>query len=200
MEQIVPNNIFEDFEKVEVKFLASYDSDTGELISVGPAHAFTKDSYTIDLDEETAEMIIRGKISMQSCAVNLESLKLETIIDKKLTSINDILYKIPVQDYVDISKTDVHLFYYKKTKTLKVCLSEVYRKSNLIQKYQLLNKNSKLELIISDYCDPTNVHQIINIPFIQLIKSNKVIKELNFSNNLSIYTKKIFMNYAVEIK
>jgi len=200
MEQIIPELLFDDIEPVEVKFLASYDPDTGELLCVGPDHAFTDDSPTIEIDDEIAEMIIKGKLSMISCIVNLASFELETILDKKSTSINNILYKIPVKDKVDASKIDLHCLYYQKSKTLKVILSKDYQKPNLIKKYQLLDGNAKLQLIISDYCDPNNVYQIVTIPFKQLIDGNKVVKNLNFSKNMSMYTKKIFMNYAVEIK
>jgi hypothetical protein len=200
MEQIIDNNEFDKIIFSKTKFFASYDPDTGELLCVGPEHALEDVSSKIEIDEDIAEMIVIGKIFMQSCSVNLVTYKLETSLTKKKTTVNDTLFKIPLKKNVDVEKNDLSLFYYKKSKKLKVYLNEHYQKPSLTAKYQLSDPTSNLNLIISDNSDPNCIHNILKVPFIDLLKKNKVIENIVITEKHSIYVKKIFADYALEIK
>jgi hypothetical protein len=200
MEQIIDDDNINEIIFAKTKFFASFDPDTGELLCVGPEHALENVSSKIEIDEDVAEMIVIGKVFMQSCSVNLITHKLETSLTKKQTTINDTLFKIPLKKNVDIEKNDLSLFYYKKSKTLKVCLNTHYQKSSLAAKYNLLDPLSNLNLIISDNSDPNCIHAVIKIPFVELLKKNKVIKNIEMSEKNSMYIKKIFTDYAMEIK
>lgn len=194
MEEIIDEMIF-----LKVKFFASYDTETGKLMCVGPEHALTDMSNKIEIDEDIAEMIIVGKILMQSCSVNLDTFKLETESSKKEITINDKLFKIPLKKNIKYDQLDISFLYYKKSKTLKISLDADYQKSSLINRYQLLNSTSFLDLVISDNNDPNCIHDIISVSFAELIKKTKVIKNINFSEKQSIYIKKTFLKYALEI-
>lgn len=198
MEQVDIDNILKEIFFTEIKYFVSYEEETGKILCFGPALAFKDVKNKIELDDDTANLIIRGKVFLQSCLVNLKTLKLDINVGKEEKTIDNILYKIPIKNNLLSNSSDLCLFYYSESMSLDVVLNSSYQRTDLIKKYNLLDK--KLELILSDYNDPNNIHRIIIIPFKDLIGNKITINDIFFDKNLSIYTKKIFIDYALEIK
>lgn len=198
MEQVDIDEILKEIFFTEIKYFVSYDEETGKILCFGPALAFKNVKNKIELDDDTANLIIRGKVFLQSCLVNLKTLKLDINVGKEEKTIDNILYKIPVKSNILPSAYDLCLFYYLESASLNVVLNSSFQRTDLIKKYSLLDKN--LELILSDYNDPNNIHRIIIIPFKDLINDKVTVNDILFDKTLSIYTKKIFIDYALEIK
>lgn len=208
MEEMIIDNLFDEIIISEQKFAATFDIKTGELLSVGPATAFEDVNNKIEIDQETAELIIEGKITMQSCFVNIDSDKLEFVESKTVVKIDDVLHRIPERKWADYDKIDLYIVYYSKNKTLKFQLSEEFQGTKkLPKKFQPIkirrvkwDGNTIMDFLITDYNDPNVVHSSISLSINDLISQNKIIKNIDLSNNNSIYTRRIFKNCVVEFK
>ena len=82
MEEIVEYG-FDDIKLPKVKFMAKFNPNTGAVVSVGPSIAFEHDEFKLPINEDVALMIIEGKISLSSCAVNFDSSQLAVVSRKK---------------------------------------------------------------------------------------------------------------------
>lgn len=208
MEEITLDDLFKDFEIPKCTFSAVFNPDTGEVISVGPSHAFSNNANKVEIDQETAELIIEGKIALNSCFVDADSDKLEFVESKTVIKIDDLLHRIPEKSWTDIDKIDLYVVYYKKSKTLKFQLSEEYRGTKkLPKKFQPVRNrkikwdgNTVMNFLITDYNDPNIVHSSISVSINDLVGKDKVIKNIDFTENHSIYTKRFFKNCVMEFK
>jgi hypothetical protein len=208
MEEITFDDFFTEFIIPEQKFAAMFDPTTGELLSVGPDTAFKDCKNKIEIDQETAEMIIEGKITIQSCFVNIDSDELEFVESKTVIKIDDVLHRIPERKWANYDKIDLYIAYNSKNKTLKFQLSEEFQGTKkLPKKFQPVKArkvkwdgNTVMDFIISDYNDPNATHSTISFSLNELIGQDKIIKDMMLSNEYSIYTRRIFKNCVVEFK
>jgi hypothetical protein len=209
MEEITFENLFlTNVEILEQKFSAVFDPFSGEVISVGPSFAFKDDEHAIEIDQETALMIIEGKILLNSCFVDLESDKLEFIQSKTMFKIDDLLHRIPDRKWSTFNKIDLYIVYYGKTKTLKFQLSEEFSGTKkLPKKFQPVQArkikwdgSTEMNFLITDYNDPNVVYSTISFSIDELIGKNKTIHNVEITKNNSIYTRRIFKNCVMEVK
>ncbi len=209
MEEMTFDDLFlTNVEIPEQKFSAVYDPFSGEITSVGPSVAFEEFDHKIEIDQETALMIIEGKISLQSCFVDLESDKLEFVESKTATKIDDLLHRIPDRQWVTLNKIDLYIVYYSKTKTLKFQLSEEFSGTKKLPKKFQPAKVKKIKwdgstamnFLITDYNDPNVVYSTISFSIDDLIGKNKIIHNVEITKNNSIYTRRIFKNCVMEFK
>jgi len=209
MEEIIFEDlVFSNIEMPEQKFLAVFDPYSGEITGVGPAIAFENSEHNIEIDQETALLIIEGKIPLQSYFVNVESDKLEFVESKTVAKIDDLLHRIPDRKWVKLDKIDLYLVYYSKTKTLKFQLSEEFRGTKkLPKKFQPVkvkkikwDGSTIMNFLITDYNDPNIVHSTIEFSINELIGKNKTIYNIEMTKNNSIYTRRIFKNCVMEFK
>jgi hypothetical protein len=209
MEEITFENLFlTNVEILEQKFSAVFDPFSGKVISVGPSFAFKDDKHEIEIDQETALMIIEGKISLNSCFVDLESDKLEFIQSKTMFKIDDLLHRIPEKSWTDIDKIDLYIVYYSKTKTLKFQLSEEFSGTKkLPKKFQPVTMrkikwdgSTIMNFFITEYNDPNVVYSTISFSIDDLVGKNKIIHNVELTKNSSIYTRRIFKNCVMEFK
>jgi len=209
MEEMTFDDLFlTNVEIPEQKFSAVYDPFSGEITSVGPSVAFEEFDHKIEIDQETALMIIEGKISLQSCFVDLESDKLEFVELKTATKIDDLLHRIPDRQWVTLDKIDLYIVYYSKTKTLKFQLSEEFSGTKKLPKKFQPAKVKKIKwdgstamnFLITDYNDPNVVYSTTSFSIDDLIGKNKIIHNVEITKNNSIYTRRIFKNCVMEFK
>lgn len=208
MEEITVDNFFTEVIIPEQKFAAMFDPITGELLSVGPDTAFEDCKNKIEIDQETAELIIEGKIAIQSCFININSNELEFVEEKAVIKIDDVLHRIPERKWANYDKIDLYITYNSKIKTLTFQLSEEFQGTKkLPKKFQPAKArrikwdgNTIMDFIISDYNDPNITHSTISFSLNELIGQDKIIKDVMLSNEYSIYTRRIFKNCVVEFK
>ena len=124
MEEIID---FEEFLRniklPEVSYVAVFDPETGEVKSVGPSHAFENKPYKIPLDKETAELIIEGKIRINSCFVDITGNTLEIAEIKSVFKIDDVLHRVVETKWAEFDKADIYITYDKSQNTSTVELT-----------------------------------------------------------------------------
>ena len=115
--------ILQQFEKHKDQYSASYDPETGKILSVGPAVALQSAEYKFDLDKELAEDILTGKIRIANCFFDITTGSVGIIETRSIRKIDDVLHRIPLYDFLEDKSVDLFVTYTKKTKKIKFELS-----------------------------------------------------------------------------
>lgn len=201
----------EDFDKwlaeykpAPVRYVAVYDQLTGDVKSVGPDYAFPNEEYTIEIDSETALSIIAAEIQIHHCQIDVHSGNLEIAETKTLNKLDDVLHRIPLIQYADITKPDVYLTYTTKNQTLKIQLStefggtKKYKDANKPRKF-VWDGSTVMDFLITEYNDPNLIYKMFSVKINELVGKTVTIKNISY-DNFSVYTRRLFKNYVIEIK
>ena len=187
-----------------VKYVAVYDQLTGAVTSVGPDYAFPNEEYVVSVDNETALLIIAAEIQIHHCQIDVHSGELEIAETRTLNKLDDVLHRIPLIQYADISKPDIYLTYTEKNKTLKIQLSTEFGGN---KKYKEANKQRKfvwdgstvMDFLITEYNDPNLIYKMFSVKIDDLVGKTVTVKNIYY-DNFSVYTRRLFKNYVIELK
>lgn len=192
----------------EVKYEAVYDPLTGEINSVGPSVAFVDEQYTISIADDIAIDIIEGRIKINDCFVDLDTGELEIIELKNVFKIDDILHRVPAKQWSEVEKPEIYITYFTESKKLKIQLSEEYSGTKkLPKKFQPVKQkktrwagDTNLIFFLTDYNDPHAIKDIVKFTINDLIGNTKIINNIVLPKRFSIFTRRIFKNYVMDIK
>ena len=190
----------------KLTYVAIFNPDTGEVTSVGPVHSFPNTKNKIDIDQSTAELIIEGKIRLNSCFVDMRENKLELAEVKSMFKIDDVLHRIVEAQWSNIERPDVFIEYNRKKKTLKIQLTEEFygtkkipKKFHPIAKRKVIwNGDTEMNFLITEYNDPNILYKMVSITISDLVENTKTIKNLELPVRYSIYTRRVFKNYTIK--
>lgn len=190
------------------EFSAVYDPHTGEVKSVGPTDAFADEQYKIQIDFDTAIDIIEGRIRITSCFIDPDSTELEIVEVKHVFKIDDVLHRVPNVVWSDVARPDIFITYLHKSKKLKFQLSEEFYGTKKIPKkfHPIKPKKTRwagetgLIFLVTAYNDPHAIFEVINFTIDDLIENTKVYTNINVPERFSIFTRRIFKNYVMDIK
>ena len=201
----------EDFDKwlaeykpAPVKYVAVYDQLTGAVISVGPDYAFPDEACVVELDSETALSIITAEIQIHHCQIDIHSGELEIAETRTLNKLDDVLHRIPLIQYTDINKPDVYLTYTAKSQTLKIQLStefggnKKYKEANKQRKF-VWDGSTEMDFLITEYNDPNLIYKMFSVKINDLVGKTVTVKNVYY-DNFSVYTRRLFKNYVIELK
>jgi len=188
------------------EFYATFNPATGAITAVGPKDAFLNEEYKIPMDQEVAEMIIEGKINLNSCSVDITGEGYTISETRSLYKIDDVLHRIVEVKHAGFEKPNVFLTY--KLNSLTIELTEEYGGTKkLSKKFQPVKKkkinwagNTDMNFLITDYNDPNVLYRPFSIKISDLVGKKFVLKNLQLPTKFSVYTRRLFKNYALEIK
>lgn len=208
MEEIdIMQSIIENYTPPSVDYMVVFNPDTGEILKIGPRYAFTEEKHTIPIDIDTATKIIEGTIRMSSCTVSMPERKLKTTETKTIFGIDDVLHRIADIRWTTMDFVDIYLTYNKSQKTLMVELAKHYggtkvlekQNNSFVEKTPVWDSDTKMNFLITDYNDPNILYELISINLSELINKSKIIENIELPEKFSIYTRRLFENYMVEI-
>jgi hypothetical protein len=187
-----------------VQFMATFDPETGAVTAVGPSHAFVNNKYKIEMDQEIAEMIIEGKITLDSCSVDITGDTVTILETRAMFKIDDVLHRIVEIDHADFEKPNVFLTYENNSLTLE--LTEEYGGTKLLpEKFQPVKRkkinwagSTDMNFLITDYNDPNVLYKVFSIKIMDLIDNKITLKNLELPEKFSVYTRRLFKNYVLE--
>lgn len=179
---------------VEIKYFALFDPSNGKVKGIYPNHSVPDTNSKIEIDEEIAQSILEGRTSLGSFIVNTEDNKLEIVEIKNLTKIDDVLHRIIDSQWSDINDPDIILLSNKKNKKIKIELSEKFYKSRKIY----WNGNTEMSFLITEYNDPNALYDIVSITIDELFNKKVVEFLVDFPQEFSVYTRRIFKNYILQ--
>ena len=198
----------ETFEVPEVEYQAIFDPIDGRIKAVGPSIAFTNEKHKVPMDRETAELIIEGKILINSCSVDVSGNTVSISESRALYKIDDVLHRIIEKEHADFEKPDVFVLYNRKKKQITVELTEeFYGTKKLNKKFHPIKKKrvnwagtTEMNFLVTDYNDPNVLHRIFSLTVSELVENKKIIDDLDLPEKFSVYTRRLFKNYVMEHK
>jgi len=196
------------YQPSETKYNVAFDNETGKVLTVGPDHTVNSKTYKniISISNNVAEDIISGKIRMSKCFVDPAMGELEIVEVRDLYSIDDILHRIVEKRWSEIEKPDIYLMYDKSKSLLNIKLSEEFGGTyRLDKKFHPITKRkifwdgeTKLNFIVTDYNDPHIIHTVVEVKISDL-NGQTVVLDVECPEKFSIYTKRLFKNYVIEV-
>lgn len=190
----------------KIEYMGVYDPKDGSLISVGPSHAFENEQFKVSMDEDLALKILEGRVLFNTCYVDLGSEKIELVEVKPVVIPTTILYRIVDKEWSTTDRLDIYLTCNIAKKTLKIEMSEELsgtkkipaKYKSKIQRRLVPSNDTPIEFLITDYNDPNIIHTTLSLVLGELIGKSKTFTKIDFPENFSIYTKRVFKNYMVE--
>jgi hypothetical protein len=177
----------------ELKFYASFNTSTGDVIGIYPSTALPENSQYVEIDQETAHLITEGKISLNSCFVDMSSGKFEIAEIKRLTKIDDVLHRIMDKSYAGLLTADLMVI--RDSNALTFELSEKYKKRKIHW-----DGATEMTFLVTEYNDPNIVRHSIKFTVDELVSSPQTVADLDLSKKFSIYTKRLFPVYLFDTK
>jgi len=186
------------------QYVAVFDPNTGQVISVGPDHAFADQKHVVQISQEIAESIITAETQIHNCQINIDSGQLEIAEKKTLIKLDDVLHRISDIKYSEELKSDIHLTYNSKSKWLKVQLSAEFggtkkHKGSVRARKFIWDGTTDMDFLITDYNDPNLIFQMFSVKLNELVGHSVTIKNIEY-DRFSVYTRRLFKNYMIEYK
>jgi hypothetical protein len=152
-----------------------------------------ENSQYVEIDQETAHLITEGKISLNSCFVDMSSGKFEIAEIKRLTKIDDVLHRIMDKSYAGLLTADRMVI--RDSNSLTFELSEKYKKRKIHW-----DGATEMTFLVTEYNDPNIVRHSIKFTVDELVSSPQTVADLDLSKKFSIYTKRLFPVYLFDTK
>lgn len=196
MEKIIDDlsALLDKYDATKIEYYVLYDSSTLVVTGVYPSHALDDKSEAICIDRELAEKINSGKINMSICRANLYTRTIEIIEDTSTISIDTVLHRVIEKKWnpkkVD---NDISINYDLKKKLLTFDIDPKY--------YSDVSwpKSLELKFIITGYNDPHVLYETISFSLGSILEKKKIKLKINIVGAFSIFTKRVFPNYQLEI-
>jgi hypothetical protein len=190
---------------LETVYWAVYDPTTGGILGIYPNNTADDFSNKLQISNDLAESIIEGKIQFASCFVNVTSTELEIIESQSLRKIDDILHRVIDKQWAISKDADIVITYFQKTKNLTVSMTERFygtQKSKISTSKRKIDWKGSTEilLLVTDYNDPNVLYYTLSLKVNDLIGKNVTFKNIEVPQKFSIYTRRVFKNYVLEVK
>jgi len=191
-------------EHVEIVYWAVYDTETGFIRGIYPGAVAGSYENKISIDTELALSIQQGNTQLSSCYVDLTADVLEISQIKSLTTIDDILHRVVSSEWTIEKNNDIFIDYFQNENKLEVAMASKFQgtrntESTAARKIHW-NTDTEMLLLITDYNDPNVVYYMLSLSIAELINQNKVFENIVLKKKFSIFTRRLFKNYVMEIK
>lgn len=204
MEEIEYDFDFPVVEPKEIKYVAVFDKETGAVISVGPEESFINIDNKIYVDRDFVDNVVDCKINIHNCFVDFYDLKLEIKEVKSLFKIDDVLHRIPESKFVEFDDADIYVTYDGSNSKLTFELTERFHGTRplnnpSIKKQKMVwSGDTSMDFYITQYNDPHQLLYIVSMTLEDLI-SRSFSLDLKLPKKFSIFTRRLFKNYIMDI-
>jgi hypothetical protein len=182
-----------DFVIPKNEYYAIYNPETYVVTGVYPGHSAASKENKVLIDEDFAQAIFDGRISLSSCFVDISDGSVEVVQTQTIVKIDDILHRIPNKEFSDITESDLSINFNSSKKLLTFFLNEKIKN----KKIQWAG-NTELRFFITEYNDPHKTLQVIKFKLEDLYKDDLLIDYLGSDLDFSIFTSRIFKKYIFE--
>jgi hypothetical protein len=191
-------------EKIEYSIL--FEPDTGRIIGVGPTLAFHDRNNRIVVDEDIAIDMLLSKISMSKFMVDIETEELKLVELKTLIKIDDVLHRLNEKKFSQEMFFDLYVICDIKNKTIKIELTEELKGTRKLEEGRSFrNRNirwdgqTNMNFYLTEYNDPNVLYEILCVKVSDLVEKSMIFKNIDFPKNFSVYTRRLFKKYILEI-
>jgi hypothetical protein len=193
------------YKSKKIEYWATFDPADGAVKGIYPNHSIPNTKNKLKIDQDFAEQIISGSIQLSKCRIDTRKKTFRIIETKHLQSLDDILHRIIDVKYFDNEDIDVKLMYNKVSRSLTVkmayYLGGTHKTSRRRQKKKMSWSGSTiLPFSITEYNDPNIIMYSFECSINDLMGKDFVVDNLDLdTKNFSVYTKRVFDNYVIEI-
>jgi phosphorylcholine metabolism protein LicD len=204
MEQELIN--FDDWVRVnqnkEIEYWAVYDND-GRVLGVYPENSVINKNNKILIDPQTAENIRQGTTYLHHCYVDV--IKQKFFVTEEVSNKDNVLHRVPYRQWSSRKYFDFYIDYFSKEQTIILSLTERFSGTRVDDISKLNSKifndrNTEILLYITDYNDPNVLYYTLTLSLSELYNSEKEFKNINLPKNFSVYTKRYFEDYVLDVK
>lgn len=188
----------DEHQTVEVKYYAVYNDD-GTVIGIYPERVVADKQNKVLVDKETAERIQDGTLQLHLCRVSILEKKFLASFEKE---IDDVLHRIPDKQWSSEKYFDFYVDYVKKESKIVLALSKKYqgtRDSGSPLTSPVNGLRTEIDLIFSEYNDPNIPFYNIKVKVEELINKEKVIDNIVLPEKFSVFTRRFFDTYIVDV-
>ena len=196
--------LIEKASKRKINYCVIFNKDTGEVLGVGPEFAFKdyKDKLTIETD--LALDMLNSKVKMSSYIVDFENGSLQLLENKSLIKIDDILHRITEKQWINDDDFDLFVTVDRNKNSISFEFSENLggtKKSQMNYKKKKIKweGQSEMDFYITEYNDPNIFYNVFTLTIFDLKGKKAEFKNIEFPEKFSVYTRRLFKNYVLEI-
>jgi hypothetical protein len=188
-----------------IKYVAKFDKETGKVVSIGPRLIDINNDDEIEIDREMFDDIFSGKINLHHCFIDLYDNKIQVKYNQTLRKIDDVLHRVIEKQFIKIEDPEIFVTYNTSSKKLTVELTERFFGSKKIENIKNLRKqrvlwsgDTDMDFYITEYNDPHFVFEKISVKLSEL-EGKQFEIDVNIDKKFSIFTRRLFKNYILEI-
>jgi len=196
---------FPNIEIPPINYFAVFDKETGAVLNIGPESSFKNIENKVQIDKETVDDIVECRVNIHNCFVDFYDLKLEIKEVKNLFKIDDVLHRIPESKFVDFIDSDIYVTYDVDKCQLQVELTERFRgtrslvETTVKKQNTVWNGDTQLNFFITAYNDPNHLIRAVKLNLDDVIGKTFQM-DLQLPEKFSIFTRRLFKKYIMEIK
>jgi transcriptional regulator len=188
----------------DVQHWAVFNPESGKIIGIYPGRSANEFKSKVKVEPELIEAVNRGEVQLDMCSVNLIDGELSIVQSQSLTTMDDVLHRIVEQKWSKSDDAEIFIKYSRDTKKLKISLTEKFygkrkSKTKTSKRKIFWTDNAEMSFLITDYNDPNIIHSTVTLHLNELVGKDKVLKDVELPENFSVYTKRLFKNYVIEI-
>jgi hypothetical protein len=196
MEKIIP---MEEWLKTlvveEVEYYAVYNDD-GSIQFIYPCSDPSQVPLpNIQIEKEIGIDINEGRSNIFNYRIDLKNKKIQKIDDISkvfgLSKIDDVLHRVIDKKWSNIIRPDVSIVYSKKESLLTFSINPLLKEADWSGEQEMI-------FLVTEYNDPNSLKEMIRFTLNELIKYPQKIK-MDLPEKFSIYTRRLFDNYTIEL-
>jgi hypothetical protein len=187
------DSLLANYNPVEIVYVAAYDLMTGEITAIGSTAALAGENNTAPVDTELALKVLEGSLPIHRCYVDLDTKIVNIAEIKSIVKINDVLHRIIESEHSLVSEHDIVVIYERTSKKFTIRPGKV---NNTTTHW---SADTPMSYYLTDYNDPNVIHKLVNTTILEILSGSIVIDNVDLPDRFSVYTKRLFRNYVLEI-
>jgi hypothetical protein len=194
MEEIVDfDKWLANYQPAEIKYFAAYNPVDGTVSAIGSEIALAGESNKTLVDTELALKVLEGSLPIHRCYVDLNTKTVNIAEIKSIVNVNDVLHRIIESEYSLVSEHDIVVTYERISKKFTIRSG---KDDNISSHW---SADTPMSYYLTDYNDPNVVHKIVDITISDILSGPTIVNNVELPDRFSVYTKRLFRNYVLEI-
>jgi len=194
MEEILDFDVWlANYQPSEIKYFAAYNPIEGTVSAIGSEIALAGEANKTLVDTELALKVLEGSLPIHRCYVDLDTKTVNIAEIKSIVKVNDVLHRIIESEYSLVSEHDIVVIYERTSKKFTIRSG---KDDNISSHW---SADTPMSYYLTDYNDPNVVHKIVDITISDILSGPTIVNNIELPDRFSVYTKRLFRNYVLEI-
>jgi len=198
---MVEETIIEDYFDLKIdvpviKYYIRFDRESGRVTEVFPRHNHIEEKDCLEIDSDLAVDLLTGIKTLTSVSVDISQTPFNIVEhlnqDFVLSKIDNVLHRVIEKKWSKISRPDVRIIYNRKEEELIFKINPSIKETHWPGEKEMI-------FLITGYNDPNNLKEMIKFSIDELSAYPQKFK-LKLRSKFSIFTRRLFSNYTLEIK